>query len=138
MSEQPQAEEGLAPPELDVPVTIEYRPLTIRMRDDVRAQLDVLAQLNERTVTEETRLALEHWVEKAKSDPSLKERADRVRSEIDRDAELRRQSIDRDAAARRSAIEAVLNGGDAGDLSSTATSATKRTSTSKKPSASEA
>lgn len=109
MSEQPDADEvGFAPPEPDVS-TMSYRVLSVRMRDDVRAQLDVLAQLNDRTVTEETRLALEHWVEQAKTDPTLKDKADRVRAEIDRDAESRRQSIERDAAARRNAIEAVLN-----------------------------
>lgn len=86
----------------------EIRPLSVRMRDSVRAQLDVLAQLNNRSVTEETRLALEHWVERAKTDPSLKERADRVRVEIDEEAEHRRRSIDRDAANRRHAIAAVL------------------------------
>lgn len=111
MSEQPDAEDGFAMPEPDVSA-ITFRVLSVRMRDDARAQLDVLAQLNDRTVTEETRLALEHWVEQAKTDPTLKDKADRVRAEIDRDAENRRQSIERDAAARRNAIEAVLNNGE--------------------------
>ena len=62
----------------------EIRPLSVRMRESIRAQLDVLAQLNDRSVTEETRLALEHWVERAKTDPSLKERADRVRADVER------------------------------------------------------
>lgn len=86
----------------------EIRPLSVRMRDSIRAQLDVLAQLNNRSVTEETRLALEHWVEKAKTDPSLKERADRVRAEIDREVEQKRRSAERDAEHRRQAIAAVL------------------------------
>ncbi|WP_370895089.1 hypothetical protein [Janibacter sp. GXQ6167] len=90
------------------PAYDEIRPLSVRMRDSVRAQLDVLAQLNNRSVTEETRLALEHWVEKAKTDPSLKERADRVRAEIDREVEQRRRSAERDAEHRRQAIAAVL------------------------------
>lgn len=90
------------------PAYDEIRPLSVRMRDSVRAQLDVLAQLNNRSVTEETRLALEHWVEKAKTDPSLKERADRVRAEIDREVEQKRRSAERDAQHRRQAIAAVL------------------------------
>lgn len=90
------------------PAYDEIRPLSVRMRDSVRAQLAVLAQLNNRSVTEETRLALEHWVEKAKTDPSLKERADRVRAEIDREVELKRRSAERDAEHRRQAIAAVL------------------------------
>lgn len=94
----------------------EIRPLSVRMRESIRAQLDVLAQLNDRSVTEETRLALEHWVERAKSDPSLKERADRVRAEIDQEVEQRRRSAERDAEHRRQAIAAVL-GTDAADAS---------------------
>jgi hypothetical protein len=93
----------------------EIRPLSVRMRDSVRAQLDVLAQLNSRSVTEETRLALEHWVERAKTDSSLKERADRVRADIDREADNRRKTIEREVAARRSAIAAVLGSEDAAE-----------------------
>lgn len=90
------------------PAYDEIRPLSVRMRDSIRAQLDVLAQLNNRSVTEETRLALEHWVERAKTDPSLKERADRVRAEIDREVEQKRRSAERDAQHRHQAIAAVL------------------------------
>lgn len=90
----------------------EIRPLSVRMRDSVRAQLDVLAQLNSRSVTEETRLALEHWVERAKTDSTLKERADRVRADIDREADNRRKTIEREVAARRNAIAAVLGSED--------------------------
>ena len=95
-------------PDSGRPAYDEIRPLSVRMRDSVRAQLDVLAQLNNRSVTEETRLALEHWVEKAKTDPSLKERADRVRAEIDREVEQKRRSAERDAQHRRQAVAAVL------------------------------
>ncbi|WJX99921.1 hypothetical protein [Curtobacterium sp. 458] len=69
------------------------------MSDGTRAQLEILAQLNERSLTEETRLALEHWVEKSKSAPAVLRRAEQVRAEIERDAET-----------RRNAIEAVLGG----------------------------
>lgn len=100
-------EAGYAPNSV-APAYDEIRPLSVRMRDSVRAQLDVLAQLNNRTATEETRLALEHWVERAKTDPSLKERADRVRAEIDQEVEQRRRSAERDAEHRRQAIAAVL------------------------------
>lgn len=92
----------------------EIRPLSVRMRESIRAQLDVLAQLNDRSVTEETRLALEHWVERAKTDPSLKERADRVRAEIDREVEQKRRTAERDAEHRRHAIAAVLGTDDDG------------------------
>ena len=62
------------------------RTLAVRITDGLRAQLDVLAQLNDRTVTEEIRLALESWVETSKSDPKVLERAETVRAEIEREA----------------------------------------------------
>lgn len=70
-----------------------YRVLSVRMDDDTRAQLEVLAQLNNRSMTEETRIALEQWVERSKTDPAIKERADTVRAEIEREAEVKRNAI---------------------------------------------
>lgn len=70
-----------------------YKVLSVRTSEDTRAQLEVLAQLNERSVTEETRIALEHWVEKSKSDPAVLKRAEQVRAEIERDAETKRNAI---------------------------------------------
>jgi ferric-dicitrate binding protein FerR (iron transport regulator) len=70
------------------------RPLSVRMTESARAQLEILADLNERSVTEETRLALEHWVEKSKSDPKVLERAEQVRAKIEREAATRRGAID--------------------------------------------
>lgn len=67
--------------------------LSVRTSEDTRAQLEVLTQLNERSVTEETRIALEHWVEKSKSDPAVLKRAEQVRAEIERDAETKRNAI---------------------------------------------
>lgn len=78
-----------------------YKVLSVRTSEDTRAQLEVLAQLNERSVTEETRIALEHWVEQSKSDPAVLKRAEQVRAEIERDAET-----------KRNAINAVLGGKD--------------------------
>ena len=70
-----------------------YKVLSVRTSEDTRAQLEVLAQLNERSVTEETRIALEHWVDKSKSDPAVLKRAAQVRAEIERDAETKRNAI---------------------------------------------
>ncbi|WP_405217764.1 hypothetical protein [Agrococcus sp. Ld7] len=44
----------------EVPATAlgPIRPLSVRMTDGLRAQLEVIAQLNDRSVTEEIRLAL--------------------------------------------------------------------------------
>lgn len=57
------------PPEVPATALGPIRPLSIRITDGLRAQLDVVAQLNGRSVTEEIRLALEAWVETSKSDP---------------------------------------------------------------------
>lgn len=79
----------------EVPATAlgPLRTLAVRITDGLRAQLDVLAQLNDRTVTEEIRLALESWVETSKSDPKVLERAEAVRAEIDREAKTKQDAI---------------------------------------------
>ena len=69
------------------------RTLAVRLNEDVRAQLDIIAQLNDRTVSDEIRLAIEAWIEKTKSDPSVLERAQFVRDEIEREAATKRGAI---------------------------------------------
>ncbi|WP_082541393.1 hypothetical protein [Microbacterium sp. Root166] len=65
----------------------------------------MIAQLNDRSVTEEIRLALEAWVETSKSDPKVLQRAETVRAEIEREAQTRQTAIEAifgpDAAAPR-------------------------------------
>lgn len=80
----------------EVPATAlgPVRPLSIRITDGLWAQLEVIAQLNDRSVTEEIRLALEAWVETSKSDPKVLERAETVRAEIEREAQTRRSAIE--------------------------------------------
>ena len=46
----------------------------MRVSEELRAQLDIVAQLTDRSMTEEIRLALEHWIEKTKSDPVILEK----------------------------------------------------------------
>lgn len=77
----------------------QIRTLAVRIADDLRAQLDVIAQLNDRSVTEEIRIALEAWVETSKADPKVLERAETVRAEIEREAKT-----------KQSAIEAIFGG----------------------------
>lgn len=80
----------------EVPATTlgPVRPLSIRITDGLRAQLDVIAQLNDRSVTEEIRLALEAWVETSKSDPKVLQRAETVRAEIEREAKTKQSAIE--------------------------------------------
>ena len=70
------------------------RPLSVRMTETSRVQLEILADLNGRSVTEETRLALEAWIEKSKTDPKLLERAQQARDKAEREAATRRGAID--------------------------------------------
>ena len=69
------------------------RTLAVRITENLRAQLDVVAQITGRSTTEEIRLALEHWVEKIKSDPATLQKAEAIRAEIEREAQTRRNAI---------------------------------------------
>ena len=69
------------------------KTLAVRMNESTRAQLDIIAQLNDRTVTDEIRLALEAWIERTKTDPATQQRADAVRAEIEREAATKREAI---------------------------------------------
>lgn len=69
------------------------RPLSVRITDGLRAQIEVIAQLNDRSVTEEVRLSLEAWVETSKSDPKVLQRAETVRAEIEREAKIKQSAI---------------------------------------------
>ncbi len=71
----------------------QLRTLAVRITEDLRAQLDIVAQLTGRSTTEEIRLALEHWIEKTKSDPAIQEKAATIRTEIEREAQTRRNAI---------------------------------------------
>lgn len=62
------------PPEVPATALGPGRPLSIRITNGPRAQLEVIAQLNGRSVTEEIRLALESWIETSKSDPKVLQR----------------------------------------------------------------
>ena len=73
--------------------TGQLRTLAVRITEDLRAQLDVVAQITGRSTTEEIRVALEHWVEKTKSDPAILQRAAAIRADIEREAQTRRNAI---------------------------------------------
>lgn len=71
----------------------QLRTLAVRITEDLRAQLDVVAQITGRSTTEEIRVALEHWVDKTKSDPAILEKAAAIRAKIERDAKTARDAI---------------------------------------------
>lgn len=69
------------------------KPLAVRLNESTRTQLDIIAGLNDRTVTDEVRLAIEAWIEKTRSDPDIQRRAQDVRDEIEREAAGKRDAI---------------------------------------------
>lgn len=93
--------------------TGQLRTLAVRITEDLRAQLDIIAQLTGRSATEEIRLALEHWISKTKSDPEVLKKAEAVRAEIERDAQTRRNAI----AAIFSGDDTTRGGSDEGPRS---------------------
>lgn len=69
------------------------KTLAIRLEEAQHAQLSVIAQLAGRTLTDEIRLAVEHWIEQSRQSPEFAAQAETVIAEIDRDAEARRSAI---------------------------------------------
>ena len=52
------------------------KTLAIRLEDDLHAQLSVLAQLEELTITDAIRQAIEEFIESKRHNPELTARAD--------------------------------------------------------------
>lgn len=71
----------------------QLRTLAVRITEELRAQLDIIAQLTGRSATEEIRLALEFWIEKTKADPEILKKAQQVQGEIERKAQTQRNAI---------------------------------------------
>ena len=69
------------------------KTLAIRLEDDTHAQLSMLAQLEELTVTDAIRQAIDSYIEAKRSQPELTARAEAVLADIDRDAASRRDAI---------------------------------------------
>ena len=69
------------------------KTLAIRLDDELHAQLSVLAQLRESTITDEIRMALESHLEATKASPDLAARAQGVLDEIERDSRARQAAI---------------------------------------------
>lgn len=69
------------------------KTLAIRLEEDQHAQLGMIAQLEELTVTDAIRQAIDQWIEARRSNPQLQARAEAVLADIDRDAATRRDAI---------------------------------------------
>lgn len=69
------------------------KTLAIRLTEAQHAQLSLIAQLSQHTLTEELRLAVEHWIDQSSSSPAFAARAEEALAEIERDAAARRTAI---------------------------------------------
>lgn len=69
------------------------KTLAIRLEEEQHAQLGMIAQLENLTVTDAIRQAIDQWIDTKRSNPELQERAQAVLADIDRDAATRRDAI---------------------------------------------
>ena len=69
------------------------KTLAIRLDDELHAQLSVLAQLSETSLTDEIRQALEAHLKAKRANPELTERAKAVSEEIEHEAQVRQAAI---------------------------------------------
>jgi hypothetical protein len=69
------------------------KTMAIRLEEDQHAQLSMIAQLEELTVVDAIRQAIDQWVESRRNNPQLQQRAEAVLAEIERDASTRRGAI---------------------------------------------
>lgn len=75
------------------------KTLAIRLEEDQHAQLAMIAKLEELSVTDAIRQAIDDWIESRRSNPELQARAEAILAEIDREA-----------ATRRGALAALIQG----------------------------
>ena len=69
------------------------KTLAIKLEDDTHAQLVVLAQLDELTLADVLRQAVEQYVDRKRGEGDLAARAAGVLEEIEREAGARREAI---------------------------------------------
>ena len=69
------------------------KTLAIRLEPDLHAQLSVIAQLRDSTISDEIRMAIEAHITASKSAPELAARGAAVLEEIEHDAAVRRDAI---------------------------------------------
>ena len=87
---QAQPQEGMPGPE---PQEQHLKTIAIRVEEGLHAQLRFIAQLNDSSITEEIRKAIETRIATAQDDPDLIARAQQARDEIEREAAARSAAI---------------------------------------------
>jgi predicted transcriptional regulator len=69
------------------------KTIAIRLESALHAQLSVIAQLRDRTITDEIREALDNHVQQVKAEGDLTDKAGAALEEVDREAASRREAI---------------------------------------------
>jgi hypothetical protein len=69
------------------------KTLAIRLEGEQHAQLTMIAQLEQLTVTDAIRQAIDGWIESKRNNPLLKQRAKEVLNAIEAEANTRRGAI---------------------------------------------
>jgi hypothetical protein len=69
------------------------KTLAIRLEEAQHAQLTMIAQLEELTVTDAIRQAIDQWIETKRTSPQLQQRAEAVLADIEREANTRRGAV---------------------------------------------
>ena len=69
------------------------KTLAIRLDDELHAQLSVLAQLSETSLTDEIRQAIEEHLEAKRANPELSKRVKQVAEDIEHEAQARQAAI---------------------------------------------
>ncbi len=96
------------------------KTLAIRLEEEQHAQLGMIAKLEELTVTDAIRQAIDQWIESKRSNPELQARAEAVLADIEQEA-----------ATRRGAITALLQGSETTTVRTTEPGTQSRRSRSK-------
>ena len=70
------------------------RTLAIRLEDEEHAQLQMIAKLEDLSLTDALRQAIDLWISERRNNPELQARAAAILADIDRDATNRRNAIE--------------------------------------------
>ena len=85
--------EGMPAPEQRQDQEQHLKTIAVRVEEGLHAQLRFIAQLNDSSISEEIRRAIETRIATAQDDPELVARAQRARDEIEREAAARSAAI---------------------------------------------
>ena len=69
------------------------KTMAIRLEEEQHAQLSMIAKLEELTVADAIRQAIDQWIQERRSNPQLKARAQAVLAAIEQEASTRKGAI---------------------------------------------